>query len=577
MEEGGFLEKVEPHHHAVPHGDRGGVPIEPFLTDQWYVNAAELAKPAIASVREGRTKFVPKNWEKTYFDWMENIQPWCISRQLWWGHQIPAWYGPDGHVFVEKTEQEALDAAVEYYLALEGPWKAWVEDKLENFKPGEILTRDEDVLDTWFSSALWPFSTLGWPDETPELKTYYQTDVLVTGFDIIFFWVARMMMMGLHFMDEEPFHTVYVHALVRDKNGAKMSKSKGNVIDPLELIDEYGADALRFTLTVMAAQGRDVKLDPARIAGYRNFGTKLWNATRFAEMNGVERNDEVWLNDAKLTVNRWILTELTRAAKDITDGITSYKFNEAGAAAYRFVWNYFCDWYVELLKPVFMGDDEAAKAESRAAMAFVLDEIYKLLHPMMPFMTEELWAQTAGEGQQRATLLCHAAWPAPVFEDTGAAAEINWLIDLVSGVRSVRSEMNVPPSAIAPLVLVGANAETKERLTRHEAAIKRLARVGEISHADAAPAASAQFVVGEATACLPLGTLIDLKAEAARLQKELAKATEEIARLHKKLSNEKFVANAPEEVVAAEREKLEEYREAQAKLDTALSRVRGES
>jgi valyl-tRNA synthetase len=576
MEEGGFLEKVEPHRHAVPHGDRGGVPIEPFLTDQWYVNAAELAKPAIASVREGRTEFVPKNWEKTYFDWMENIQPWCISRQLWWGHQIPAWYGPDGHVFVEKTEREALDAAVEYYLALEGPWKAWVEDKLENFAPGEILTRDEDVLDTWFSSALWPFSTLGWPDETPELKTYYQTDVLVTGFDIIFFWVARMMMMGLHFMDEEPFHTVYVHALVRDKNGAKMSKSKGNVIDPLELIDEYGADALRFTLTIMAAQGRDVKLDPARIAGYRNFGTKLWNATRFAEMNGVARNDEFWLNDAKLTVNRWILTELTRAAKDITDGIASYKFNEAGAAAYRFVWNYVCDWYVELLKPVFMGDDEAAKAESRATMAFVLDEIYKLLHPMMPFMTEELWAQTAGEGQSRPTLLCHAAWPQPDFEDAASAAEINWLIDLVSGVRSVRSEMNVPPAAIAPLVLLGANAETKERLARHEAAIKRLARVGEISHADAAPAASAQFVVGEATACLPLGTLIDLKAEAARLQKEIGKVTEEIARLHKKLSNEKFVANAPEEVVAAEREKLEEYREAQAKLDTALSRVRSE-
>jgi valyl-tRNA synthetase len=576
MEEGGFLEKVEPHRHTVPHGDRGGVPIEPFLTDQWYVNAAELAKPAIASVREGRTEFVPKNWEKTYFDWMENIQPWCISRQLWWGHQIPAWYGPDGHVFVEKTEQDALDAAVEYYLALEGPWKAWVEDKLENFKPGEILTRDEDVLDTWFSSALWPFSTLGWPDETPELKTYYQTDVLVTGFDIIFFWVARMMMMGLHFMHEEPFHTVYVHALVRDKNGAKMSKSKGNVIDPLELIDEYGADALRFTLTIMAAQGRDVKLDPARIAGYRNFGTKLWNATRFAEMNGVERNDEFWLNDAKLTVNRWILTELTRAANDITDGIASYKFNEAGAAAYRFVWNYFCDWYVELLKPVFMGDDEAAKAESRATMAFVLDEIYKLLHPMMPFMTEELWAQTAGEGQSRATLLCHAAWPAPDFEDAGSAAEINWLIDLVSGVRSVRSEMNVPPAAIAPLVLIGANDETKGRLARHEAAIKRLARIGEISHAEATPAASAQFVVGEATACLPLGTLIDLKAEEARLQKEIGKVTEEIARLHKKLSNEKFVANAPEEVVAAEREKLDEYREAQAKLSTALSRVRGE-
>lgn len=577
MEAGGFLAKVEAHRHAVPHGDRGGVPIEPFLTEQWYANAAELAKPAIRSVREGRTNFVPKNWEKTYFDWMENIQPWCISRQLWWGHQIPAWYGPDGRVFVEKTEEEALAAAIEYYLALEGPWKAWVEDKLENFQPGEILTRDEDVLDTWFSSALWPFSTLGWPDQTPELKTYYQTDVLVTGFDIIFFWVARMMMMGLHFLDEEPFHTVYVHALVRDKNGQKMSKSKGNVIDPLDLIDEYGADALRFTLTVMAAQGRDVKLDPARIAGYRNFGTKLWNATRFAEMNEVARNDDFWLNDSKLAVNRWILTELTRAAREITDGITSYRFNEAAGAAYRFVWNLFCDWYLELLKPVFMGTDEAAKAESRACVAFVLDEIYKLLHPMMPFMTEELWAETAGEGQERPSLLCHAAWPSPDFEDAAAAADINWLVDLVSGIRSVRSEMNVPPAAIAPLVVIGVSEETRQRLERHAPAIKRLARVGDISLADAAPKGSAQIVLNEATICLPLGSLIDLTAEAARLQKELAKATEEIARLHKKLSNEKFVANAPEEVVEAEREKLAEYREAQEKLSVALARVRDAS
>ncbi|MEP4563573.1 MAG: valine--tRNA ligase, partial [Nitratireductor sp.] len=333
MEEGGFLEKAEPHRHMVPHGDRGGVPIEPFLTDQWYVDAKTLARPAIESVREGRTDFVPKNWEKTYFEWMENIQPWCISRQLWWGHQIPAWYGPDGHVFVEKTEKEALDAAVEYYLAIDTPWKAWVEEKLENFAPGEILTRDEDVLDTWFSSALWPFSTLGWPDETPELQRYYPTSVLVTGFDIIFFWVARMMMMGLHFMEEEPFHTVYVHALVRDKNGAKMSKSKGNVIDPLELIDQYGADALRFTLTIMAAQGRDVKLDPARVAGYRNFGTKLWNATRFAQMNGVAADPNFDPQAVRLTINRWILTELTRTEQAITTAIGAYRFNEAAGAA----------------------------------------------------------------------------------------------------------------------------------------------------------------------------------------------------------------------------------------------------
>lgn len=572
--EGNDIPFVEKKKLMQPFGDRSNVVIEPMLTDQWFLDAKVLAKPALASVREGRTKFVPKNWEKTYYDWMENIEPWCISRQLWWGHQIPAWYGPDGHIFVEKTEEEALEAAIQHYLAHEGPWKAWVEEKLENFQPGEILTRDEDVLDTWFSSALWPFSTLGWPDKTPELKTYYQTDVLVTGFDIIFFWVARMMMMGLHFMDEEPFHTVYVHALVRDKNGQKMSKSKGNVIDPLELIDEYGADALRFTLAIMAAQGRDVKLDPARIAGYRNFGTKLWNATRFAEMNGVARDDSFWLHDAKLAVNRWILTELTRAAREITDAITSYRFNEAAGAAYRFVWNLFCDWYLELLKPVFMGEDEAAKAESRACVAFVLDEIYKLLHPLMPFMTEELWAETAGEGTERPSLLCHAAWPAPDFEDVESADDINWLIDLVTGIRSVRSEMNVPPSAIAPLVVIGANAVTKERLVHHEAAIKRLARVGEISHGDTAPNGSAQIVLGEATVCLPLGSLIDLAAEAARLQKELAKVTEEIARLHKKLSNEKFVANAPEEVVEAEREKLTEYNEQQAKLSAALTRVR---
>jgi valyl-tRNA synthetase len=574
MEEGGFLDKVEPHRHMVPHGDRGGVPIEPFLTDQWYVDAKTLAKPAIAAVREGRTNFVPKNWEKTYFEWMENIQPWCVSRQLWWGHQIPAWYGPDGHVFVAKTEKEALEEAVEYYLALEGPWKAWVEDQLENYEPGKILTRDEDVLDTWFSSALWPFSTLGWPEKTKELDTYYQTDVLVTGFDIIFFWVARMMMMGLHFMKEEPFHTVYVHALVRDKHGAKMSKSKGNVIDPLELIDEYGADALRFTLAIMAAQGRDVKLDPARVAGYRNFGTKLWNATRFAEMNGVKRDPDFRPEDATLTVNRWVLTELSRATAEITAGITSFRFNEASAAAYRFVWNLVCDWYVELLKPVFAGDDEAAKAESRAAMAYVLDEIFKLLHPMMPFMTEELWAQTAGEDTPRDTLLCHAAWPTPDFEDAEAAAEINWLIELVSGIRSVRSEMNVPPAATAPLVLVGANAATRERAARHDPAIRRLARISEVGFAEGAPKGSAQIVAGEATACLPLGDLIDLKAEGARLAKELAKNADEIARIEKKLGNPQFVAKAAAEVVEAEREKLAELQEARGRLDTALARLR---
>jgi len=575
MEEAGFLDKVEPHTHMVPHGDRGGVPIEPRLTEQWYVDAATLAKPAIASVREGRTNFVPKNWEKTYFDWMENIQPWCVSRQLWWGHQIPAWYGPDGQVFVEKTEEEALHAAIQHYLAHEGPMKALVEDKLENFKPGEILTRDEDVLDTWFSSALWPFSTLGWPENTRELERYYQTDVLVTGFDIIFFWVARMMMMGLHFMKDdsgkaiEPFHTVYVHALVRDKNGQKMSKSKGNVIDPLALIDEYGADALRFTLAIMAAQGRDVKLDPARIAGYRNFGTKLWNATRFADMNGVKFDPAFKPADAKLTINRWILTELAETVTEVTRGIEQFRFNEAAGTLYRFVWNQFCDWYLELLKPIFGGEDEAAKAEAQACAAYVLAETYKLLHPFMPFMTEELWEHTA----ERGSLLCHADWPTAAFTDKAAADEINWLIDVVTGIRSARSEMNVPPGAKAPLVIVGANALTRERGERHEAALERLARIEGISFADVAPKGAAQIVVGEATACLPLGTLIDLDAEKTRLAKSRDKTVADIERINAKLGNEKFVANAKPELVEAEREKLAELTQQLASLDAALSRL----
>lgn len=573
--EGNDVPYVENKKIMQPFGDRSNVVIEPMLTDQWFVDAKTLAEPAMASVREGRTNFVPKNWDKTYFEWMENIQPWCISRQLWWGHQIPAWYGPDGQVFVEKTEEEALDAAVQHYLAHEGPWKAWVQERLENFEPGSILTRDEDVLDTWFSSALWPFSTLGWPDQTPELSRYYPTNVLVTGFDIIFFWVARMMMMGLHFMKDdagnpvEPFHTVYVHALVRDKNGQKMSKSKGNVIDPLDLIDEYGADALRFTLAIMAAQGRDVKLDPARIAGYRNFGTKLWNATRFAEMNGVKRDPHFLPEATVLNVNRWILTELSATIADVTAAIESQRFNDAAASLYRFVWNQVCDWYLELLKPIFSGDDEVAKAEAQACVAYVLEETYKLLHPVMPFMTEELWAHTAS----RDSLLCHADWPVAGFADEAAAAEINWLVDLVTGLRSARSEMNVPPAAKAPLIVVGATALTEGRLQRHDAAIKRLARVETIELAETAPRGAAQVVVGEATACLPLGSLIDLVAERVRIEKSHAKTQAEIDRAEKKLGNEKFVANADPEVVAAERERLAELLVLRTSLQTALLRI----
>jgi valyl-tRNA synthetase len=556
--EGNEIPFVEAKKIMQPFGDRSHVVIEPMLTDQWFADAKTLAGPAIASVREGRTQFVPKTWENTYFNWMENIEPWCVSRQLWWGHRIPAWYGPDGEVFVEKTEEEAAAAARAHY-----------GEDVE-------LARDDDVLDTWFSSALWPFSTLGWPEQTEALKTWYPTSVLVTGFDIIFFWVARMMMMGLHFMKDdhgtpvEPFETVYVHALVRDKFGQKMSKSKGNVIDPLELIDEYGADALRFTLAIMAAQGRDVKLDPARIAGYRNFGTKLWNATRFAQMNGVRVDPAFKPQDAKLQINRWILTEFSEAAREVAQGIDQFRFNDAASAAYRFVWNTFCDWYLELLKPVFNGEDESAKAEAQACAAFVLDGVYKLLHPFMPFMTEELWALTA---DHRDTLLCHAEWPRPEFADTEAAGEVNWLIDLVTGIRSVRAETNVPASAMVPLVIVGAGEETRQRLLRHDPAIKQLARVEDILIESEVPKGSAQIIVGEATACLPLGGLIDVDAERARLTKAAGKVDADIKKLEGKLGNEKFIANAKPEVVEGEREKLAEALADRDSLKTALERL----
>ncbi|MCP4184378.1 MAG: valine--tRNA ligase [Hyphomicrobiales bacterium] len=555
-----LLAKTEPHKHMVPHGDRSGVPIEPFLTDQWYVNAHELAKPAIASVREGRTNFVPKNWENTYFNWMENIQPWCISRQLWWGHQIPAWYGPDGEIFVEKTEDEAQLAADAHY--------------------GESVSieRDADVLDTWFSSALWPFSTLGWPEKTPELSRYYQTDVLITGFDIIFFWVARMMMAGLHFMKDEkgtpiePFHTVYVHALVRDKYGAKMSKSKGNVVDPLELIDQYGADALRFTLANMAVQGGDVKLDPARVAGFRNFGTKLWNATRFAEMNGVQFDPQFEPQEAKLTISRWILAELSIATEEITTKIENYRFNDAASAVYKFVWNHFCDWYLELLKPVFSGEDNDARKESQACAAYVLADIYKLLHPFMPFMSEELWQRTA----TRDTLLCHARWPSAVSGDHEAADEINWLIELVGEIRSLRAEMAIKPSRVMSLIVTNADKTIIDRVQTHDAAITRLARLESVEIATAAPKGSAHIAIGNTSYFLPLEGIVDFSEERSRLEKELKKLDGEISRLDKKLGNERFVANAPEQVVVEERQKLTGYRSQKDKMTAALGRINEE-
>ena len=570
LEEQGLLAKIEPYAHMVPHGDRSGVVIEPFLTDQWYVNAKVLAVRAIDAVHEGKTKFIPKNWEKTYFDWMENIQPWCISRQLWWGHQIPAWYGPDGKVFVAETEDEAVARALAYYEET-GTLRHHQarEMAVHEEKRAPIIVRDEDVLDTWFSSALWPFSTLGWPDETKELKRYYPTSALVTGFDIIFFWVARMMMMSLHFMEEIPFKDVYIHALVRDERGAKMSKSKGNVIDPLQLIDEYGADALRFTLAAMAAQGRDIKLSIQRVEGYRNFATKLWNAARFAEMNDCVTVVGFDPTSVKETLNCWIAHETERAAREITEAIEAYTFNEAAGAAYRFVWNIYCDWYLELAKPVLLGPDGAAKRETRAMVVWVRDEILKLLHPFMPFITEELWAVTGNHN----ALLALSDWPKlNGLTDDKAEAEIGWVIDLITAIRSVRAEMNI--TAPIPLVLAASSVESKARAERWAEFIKRLARVSEISSAAAAPQGSVQLLVRREVAALPLKGVIDLAVERARLGKEMQKADADVARSDAKLNNPKFMEHAAEEVVEEEKEKRDEALARKAKITEALERLK---
>ena len=592
--------------------------IEPYLTDQWFVNAEVLAKPALASVKEGRTRFVPKMYENTYYAWMENIKPWCISRQLWWGHQIPAWYGPRMNtdpdfnkldagpkIFVAPTEEQARKDAAAYYgrqiemhssglgsgafqkavSAFEQIQRdrlnpvAWAsrkaQDPFAELADSKVpLHRDDDVLDTWFSSALWPFSTLGWPQETPELKRYYPTDVLVTGFDIIFFWVARMMMMGLEFTGTEPFHTVYMHALVRDESGLKMSKTKGNVIDPLNLVDEYGADATRFTLAAMAAQGRDMRLAIGRVEGYRNFVTKLWNAARFLEMNGCVRNATFAPNKVNLAVNRWIVGATARAVATVQKSIEEYKFNEAANAAYDFVWGTYCDWYIELAKPVLTGDSEAEKRETQGTAAYILDQVLKLLHPFMPFVTEELWTETGKTGPARDKLLALSEWPMLTgLEDKAADAEMEWLIAVVSGIRSVRTEMNVPAGAKIPLVIVGAGEDTGTRVEGQLASLTRLARLEEIKYGDQVPPSSAQIVIGEATFALPLAGIIDFDAERVRLKREIAREEVEIGKIDKKLSNEQFVAKAPEEVIEEQRERREEAVSRLERLKAALARL----
>jgi len=557
FEELGLLRGIEPTRHAVPHGDRSGAVIEPYLTDQWYVDAKTLAQPAIKAVEQGRTVFEPKNWEKTYFEWLRNIEPWCVSRQLWWGHRIPAWYGPDGKIFVEETEDEARTAAREHYGR------------------DEPLRQDEDVLDTWFSSALWPFSTMGWPEKTEDLARFYPTNTLVTGFDIIFFWVARMMMMGIHFMGDVPFDRVFINALIRDEKGAKMSKSKGNVMDPLELVDVYGCDALRFTLTAMSGQARDIKLSRQRIEGYRNFGTKLWNAARFCQMNECRRVDGFDPASVTQTVNRWIRGETVKAAAELTAAIEGCAFDDAANTLYRFIWNVFCDWYLELAKPILNGTDETAKAETRATAAWVLETCLKLLHPVSPFITEALWGELADFGDPREGLLITTPWPdlPAAWVDAEAEAEIGWVVGLVTEIRSIAAEMNVPPSARPQLSLTGASAETAGRLARHRPLILTLARLGGADLADAPAAGSVPFVIGEATGALAVASVIDLAAERARLTKEIGTLAQDIDRTAKKLGNADFVARAPEDVVEENRERLADAEAAKAKLESALARL----
>lgn len=557
LEELDLLAGVEDITHVVPYGDRSGVVIEPYLTDQWYVNAKELAKPAIQAVRDGRTKFVPQQWENTYFNWMENIQPWCISRQLWWGHRIPAWYAEDGSIFVAESEDDA---------------KAQAREKFGEDVP---LAQDEDVLDTWFSSALWPFSTLGWPDQTPELDTYYQTDVLVTGFDIIFFWVARMMMMGLHFMDEAPFHTVYIHALVRDAKGQKMSKSKGNVIDPLTLIDKFGTDALRFTLTAMAAQGRDIKLSEDRVEGYRNFGTKLWNASRYCQMNECLPSDDFDPSAVTFTPNKWIIHEIANVKARIEEALDAYKFNDAATAIYQFVWGTFCDWYLEFTKPLLAddADDAALKDEIRHTTGWILEQILILLNPFMPYVTEELQEKLL----KRDTLLLETAWPSygEELSDDAAAAEMDWVMRIVSEIRSVRSDMNVPAGAWLTMLVKDMKDERAAILDKYDDVIKRMARlktVDVLQDADV-PTGSIQTVVDEATLILPIADIIDLDKERARLKKEIDKINKDIKQINGKLSNEKFLQNAPQDVVEEQKRRKDDAEKLLNKLSSALEQL----
>lgn len=551
LEELEVLEKVEPITHTVPHGDRSGVVIEPYLTDQWYVDAKKMSLPVVDAIKAGKTEFVPKNWEQITFNWVNNLQPWCVSRQLWWGHQIPAWYDEDGKVYVAETEEEARKQAGD-----------------------KKLTRDEDVLDTWFSSALWPFSTLGWPKKTPELNKYYPGDLLITGFDIIFFWVLRMMMMGIHFMGDVPFKKVYLHALVLDAKGQKMSKSKGNVIDPLTLIDKFGADALRFTMSASAAQGRDIRMSEDRVEGYRNFTTKLWNAARYCEMNDAFPKEGFDPSKVKNTINQWIIGETVKTTTAIEEALAAYKFNEASSAIYQFTWGTFCDWYLEFTKPLLANGTKDIQDEIRGTTGWALEQILRLLNPFMPYVTEELFANVAKRAKGERLLT--SEWPSypQSLIKADADNEITWLQKAISTIRSVRSDMNVPAGARIALIVQDTNATTKNRLETYDAVLKQMARLETVELLSGkAPGRSIKAIVDEATFILPIADLIDLDKERERLQKQIAKLEDDIKKTEAKLGNEQFVANAPAEILEEFRNRKIEFEQMIEKLSTALDQL----
>ncbi len=552
LEELGLMEKIEDHPMVIPYGDRSNTVIEPMLTDQWFVDAPTLAKEAIRVVENGEMQFVPKSYEKTYFEWMRNIQPWCISRQLWWGHRMPIWYGPDGEIFCEENEEEAQAAADKHY-------GSHVE-----------LTRETDVLDTWFSSGLWAFSTLGWPDKSEYLDTFYPTSVLVTGFDIIFFWVARMMMMSMYAMKKVPFKKAYIHGLVRDEQGRKMSKSKGNTVDPMELIEKYGADALRFFMAAMETQGRDINVSEARIQGYRNFATKLWNSARFGEMNECRLPAGFDENSARNPVNRWIVAKVKEATAGVTESLNSFRFSEAANTVYQFVWGTFCDWYIEMVKPVFYGENEAEKAETRAVFAWVLDRILIILHPFMPFVTSELWHNVG----TRDTRLINASWPQNESFDEADAKAIDRVIELVGSVRSLRSEMNLPAAARLTVLLKDASAETLTDIKNFQTVICSLARLEKAEAYDGEVTPDmVQSVFREAALLIPLKGVVDFAAERERLQKELAGLQQNLAGYERKLANPSFVERAPKAVVEEEKRRQAEALANKAKVEEALARI----